>query len=415
MHESIDRHHKRSLQPVYRVAITSLLFSAALPSLIAIAFTKYFQTWHWINEPLHSLIESLGSFASITLALFILIMRRNQQLRTSYLWIACTLMGMGVLNLFHISMSPGQVSTWLHCLATLLGGLTFALVLLPKHVYNLPILQFLPCATGVCSAFLGTFSFFFPEYLPIMEDKEKFSLLAKTMNTVGGLGFLLAWFHFCLQNAEEEFRNEKILLVNFTLLFATAALLFDLSILWSPAWWMMHTVRLLAYLVLLQFFLKIYSRDIGYIRKSQSALKKRTRELERTQRHLSDIIEYSPTAITLKDVTGKFMVVNRKFSNLFAYPQEQIIGKTATDLFPADAAQHQQTEDEKVLQQGKATEIEEKYCHITDEKSCHIEKETKTFIVDRFPLKGRDNEIYGVGTVMTDISGRKQVETERKK
>ncbi|MCW5204230.1 PAS domain S-box protein, partial [Desulfobulbus sp. US4] len=415
MHEPIDRHHKRSLQPGYGLVLTSLFFSAALPSLFAIALKKYFPTWHWANEPLHSLFESIGSFAAITLALFILIMRRNRQLRPNYLWLACTLMGMGVLDLFHASMSPGNVFTWLHCLAILIGGLTVALVVFPEDLAVFPGLQCLPCVTGVCSALLGAGSIFFPEFLPIMEEQEKFSFLADSMNTVGGIGFLLACFHFCFQDVDEKIRNEKILLANFSLLFATSALLFDFSTIWGTTWWLMHVVRLLAYLVLLQFFLKIYSRDIGNIRQSQFALKQRTRELERAQRYLNDIIEYSPTAITLKDITGKFIIVNRKFSDLFACPQEKLIGKTAADLFPANAAQHQQTEDEKVIQLGKATEIEEKHCHITDEKSCYLEKEIKTFIVDRFPLKDADNAIYGVGTVMTDISERKRIETERKK
>ncbi|MCI5139042.1 MAG: PAS domain S-box protein, partial [Candidatus Electrothrix sp. AR1] len=312
-------------------------------------------------------------------------------------------------------MSPGNVFIWLHCLAILIGGLTVALVVFPEDLAVFSGLQCLPCVTGACSALLGAGSIFFPEFLPIMGEHEKFSFLANSMNTAGGIGFLLSCFHFCFQDFDGKIRNEKILLVNFSLLFATSALLFDFSTLWGATWWLMHVVRLLAYLVLLQFFLKIYSRNIGYIRQSQSELKQRTLELEHAQRHLSDIIEYSPTAITLKDITGKFIIVNRKFSDLFACPQEKLIGKTAEDLFPADAAQHQQTEDQKIIQLGEATEIEEKHCHINDEKSCHIEKETKTFIVDRFPLRGADHAIYGVGTVMTDISERKQVETERKK
>ena len=415
MQESTDRHRKRSFQPEYRILLSSLFFSAVLPLAFTAFLTFSLNTWHWPYEPLHALLESLGSFAAITLSIFILIMRRNRQLSRKYLWIASTLMGMGVLDLFHASMPPGKVFIWLHSLATMLGGLTLALVLLPEHLAGSPGSRCLPCATGVCSAFIGTFSFFFPEYLPVMLEKEKFSLLADSMSAAGGLGFFLAWFHFCLRDVGETFRNEKILLANFSLLFAAAAFLFDFSSLWSPSWWLMHVIRLVAYFVLLQFFLKIYSRDIGYIRQSQSELQQRTRELERAQRHLRDIIEYSPAAITLKDITGKFIVVNRKFSDLFTYSQEQLIGKTAADLFPADAARHQQDEDEKVIQRGEATEVEEEYCHITDEKSCHLEKETTTFIVDRFPLRGADNAIYGVGSVMTDISERNRVETERKK
>ncbi len=407
MHEPLDNKHNHLQPPAYEVALTSLLLSAALPISIILFCIFYLATWYWSYEPLHSLIESLGSFAAITLALFILIMRRNRQLRPRYLWIASTLMGMGVLDLFHASMPPGKVFIWLHCLATLFGGLTVALVLLPERLASFPMLQSLPCATGMCSTFIGTLSFFYPEYLPVMEKKETFSLVADSMNAIGGLGFLLAWFHFCVREPKEQHQHENNILANFFLLFAVAALLFKFSTLWGAVWWLMHLVRLVAYLALLRFFLKIYSRDIGRIRKSRLKLKKRTQELERTQSHLSDIIEYSPAAITLRDITGKFILVNRKFSGLFPNPHKEMIGKTAANIFPNDIAQQQRYEDDKVIQQGTPTEVEEEYPYTNGQK--------RTFIVERFPLKYPDNKTYGVGSVMTEISERKKVETERKK
>lgn len=413
MHEPLDNTHNHHV-PVYQVALTSLLFSATLP-LSFIFFCKfYLDTWTWFYEPLHSLIESLGSFAAITLALFILIMRRNLQLRPGYLWVASTLMGMGVLDLFHASMPPGKVFIWLHSLATLLGGLTAALVLLPERLASIPILQFLPCATGVCSTFIGILSFFYPEYLPVMEREKTFSLAADSMNAIGGLGFLLAWFYFCLRDSKEQHQYENNILANFFLLFAIAALLFNFSIFWGAEWWIMHIVRLVAYLVLLRFFLKIYSRDIGHIKKSRIELKKRTHELQRTQNYLIDIIEYSPSPITLKDITGKFILVNQKFSDLFAYSTDQIVNKTVEDIFPSVAAQYQQDEDKKIIEHGKATENEEKYCSVTKELTCDPVEKTQTFIVDRFPLRGHNNTIYGVGTIMTDISRRKKDEAKLK-
>jgi len=205
-----------------------------------------------------------------------------------------------------------------------------------------------------------------------------------------------------------------MILANFFLLFALAAFLFEFSTLWSLAWWLMHLIRLIAYLTLLRFFLKIYSQDIGYIRKSRLELKKRTLELEKTQSYLSDIIEYSPTAITLKDISGKFIIVNKRFSNFFTYTQEQLIGKKITDLFSDDIAQYQLTEDKKVMQRGTATKREETHCHLNEQKVCQLDEEKITFIVDRFPLKGQHKNIYGVGTIMTDISERKKNEAQLK-
>ena len=409
-----EKDNKQSLS-LYRVFFATLIPSAIIPVGIATLFNIFLDQWRWMNEPFHSLVETTGSFAAVVLSVFIIIMLRNKQLSPSYLWVACTLTGMGLLDGFHAGMSPGGTFVWLHSLATLVGGLTFALVALPDRISRLPWLQNAPYLMACCCVLLGIFSALCPEWLPAMSriGTEKFSLTAEVMNIIGGGGFLLAWCQFS-KRTSEKFSNERLLLANHCLLFGMAALLFHFSFLWDATWWLWHILRLSAYLILLLFFFRLYNLKIKFLNENQTELKKRTQELQRTQRHLSDIIEYSPTAITLKDVTGKFIVVNRKFGDLFAYPQEQLIGKTAADLFPDDAAQHQQTEDEKVLQQGVATEVEEKHCHITEEKSCSLEKKIKTFIVDRFPLKGRDNQIYGVGTVMTDISERKRVETERK-
>lgn len=406
--------YKQSL-PLYRILLTTVLPSAVLPVGIATLFNMYLDKWRWINEPFHSFVESVGSFAAVVLSGFIIIMRRNKQLSPSYLWVACTLMGMGLLDGFHAGVASGPTFVWLHSLATFVGGLTFALIVLPDRISELSWLQNAPYLMAFLSVLLGTFSILFPESVPDMAKigVNNFSFTAELMNITGGIGFLIAWCQF-YQRTPENFSLERTLLANHCLLFGMAALLFHFSFLWDATWWLWHMLRLLAYIIILLFFFNLYNKKVEKLCYSQRELKKRTLELEHTQRHLSDIIEYSPTAITLKDRAGKFIIVNRKFSDLFAHSQKQLIGKTATDLFPADTAQQQHDEDVKVIKLGKATEVEEKYCHLTEEKSCHIAKGTKTFIVDRFPLKGSNNEIYGVGTVMTDISERNRVETERK-
>lgn len=88
--------------------ITTLIPSAVIPISLALLLNNAFHEVHWVHEPFHSLLESIGAFAALVLALFILTMRRNNELKPSYIWVATTLMGMGLLDGFHAGVAPGN-------------------------------------------------------------------------------------------------------------------------------------------------------------------------------------------------------------------------------------------------------------------------------------------------------------------
>lgn len=51
---------------------------------------------------------------------------------------------------------------------------------------------------------------------------------------------------------------------------------------------------------------------------------------------LSAIINNSPAVIYLKDIQGKYILINKKYEELFHTSNEEIFGKTDHDLFPQD-------------------------------------------------------------------------------
>ncbi|MCI5122831.1 MAG: hypothetical protein D3908_16910, partial [Candidatus Electrothrix sp. AUS4] len=63
---------KKHTLSLYRVLFTTILPSAALPVGIAALLNIYLDEWRWINEPFHSLVESMGSFAAVILSIFII-------------------------------------------------------------------------------------------------------------------------------------------------------------------------------------------------------------------------------------------------------------------------------------------------------------------------------------------------------
>ena len=258
--------------PWWYPLLTTVLPSAVLPVASAILFDLYLDSERWANEPLHSLVEGVGSFSAIVLALFILIMRRSEQLRPGYIWVATTLMGMGLLDGFHAGIQPGPAFVWLHSVATLMGGLTFALVVLPEHLSAAPRLRIAPYLMAAVSVALGIGSILRPDLIPAMTRDGAFTPIAEWLNLLGGAGFIVAWVHFAWGGGGEE-QPERLLLANHCLLFGMAGLLFHFSALWDATWWLWHGVRLMAYLVILWFFLNIYHSNVIRLRESERALR----------------------------------------------------------------------------------------------------------------------------------------------
>jgi diguanylate cyclase (GGDEF)-like protein/PAS domain S-box-containing protein len=288
--------------------ITSVLPSAVIPIALAALFNIFIQNKNWSNIPFHALIEGVGSFAAIMLALFILIMRHNKQLNPSYIWIATSLMGMGILDGFHASIEPGVAFVWLHSIATFLGGLTFALIVLPERISALPKFHSVPYFTATLCIFLGGISIFFPELIPNMTIQGQFTTIAELLNIIGGLGFIVAWYHFSWHSKTND-KNEKLLLANHCLLFAMAGLLFHFSSLWDTTWWLWHILRLFAYLVILWFFLNVYNRDVQSFRLAKK------------------VVENTSEAVIITNPDGTIIDINNAYERITGYKREELIGK----------------------------------------------------------------------------------------
>jgi len=378
--------------------------SAVIPVAGALIFNQFFATFHWVHEPFHSLVEAIGSFAALILALFIITMRNNKQLNPRYIWVATTLMAMGLLDGFHAGVSPGNEFVWLHSLATFLGGVTFALVVLPDRISRLPILNFAPAFMALCAISIGLLSVAFPNLIPSMLNNGQFTVTAELLNIIGGVGFIIASVYFIRKNNIED-KFERHLLANHTLLFGAAALLFHFSIIWDATWWLWHILRLAAYLVILTLFLRIYLESVTKIRINEQKLKENKLELEHERTLTNGIIENTPSLIALKDLEEKYILVNDPFSRLTNSSKEQIYGQTASELFQPNIANQLIELDKAVLTQNQSVE---------SEISMSIKGQDFTFITTAFPLKDANKNIYAIGSILTDITQRKKTEDNLK-
>jgi PAS domain S-box-containing protein len=131
--------------------------------------------------------------------------------------------------------------------------------------------------------------------------------------------------------------------------------------------------------------------------------KRAEQELRQSEDRIRAILDFSPNWIFLKDTEGRYLLVSKEVERVFRVSQEQIIGKTDSEIFPAKLAAEIRANDLKVLREGVTMEFEE----IAD-----LEDGRHTSIVHKFPLFDTHGNIYATGGVATDITERKKAEIE---
>jgi PAS domain S-box-containing protein len=115
---------------------------------------------------------------------------------------------------------------------------------------------------------------------------------------------------------------------------------------------------------------------------------------------LRAILEYSPSSIFVKDLQGRYLIVNRQWSWITGIPVEDVLGATATVSWPDEAATI--AEKERVL-------LETGVPQVSDERM-NTRVGARDFRVSRFLLFDGDGAPYGMGGIATDITARTEAE-----
>jgi PAS domain S-box-containing protein len=141
--------------------------------------------------------------------------------------------------------------------------------------------------------------------------------------------------------------------------------------------------------------------EVAQRRKHQELLASHADELRSQEARLESILDNSTTVVYLKDLQGRYLLVNRHYERLFHVKREDVVGKTDYDLFPRKHADAFAANDRRVLAASGPVEFEEIAPHDDGEH---------TYISIKFPLRDAAGEIYGVCGISTDITERKRLE-----
>ena len=126
-------------------------------------------------------------------------------------------------------------------------------------------------------------------------------------------------------------------------------------------------------------------------------------EMRQRSGRIQAILDHVPSAIYMKDLAGRYLMVNHYFEELLDKPSLMILGKTNYELFPKDQADIFYAQDQEVLNAKILRECDE---------LVELNGKSSIFHIIKFPLLTADGLPYVICGVASDISDRKKFEEE---
>ena len=110
----------------------------------------------------------------------------------------------------------------------------------------------------------------------------------------------------------------------------------------------------------------------------------------------------SSAGITLKDVDGRYLLVNESFAKSVGMKPEDFAGRSAHDIFPGECSNTVEIEDRHVLQTGEVSTVER--------QGKSLDHRNRNLLVQKAPIKSPAGEVTAIVTTLSDITDLKRAE-----
>ena len=125
--------------------------------------------------------------------------------------------------------------------------------------------------------------------------------------------------------------------------------------------------------------------------------------LRQSHRLLQSIMEGVNEIIFVKDLQGRYVMINAPGAQMIGHSVAEVIGKTDFEIVPAETAEAATATDAQVLQTGETH---------TYEVAVPFPSGVRTFLATKSPQYGPSGEIIGLVGVSLDVTDRRQLEQQ---
>jgi PAS domain S-box-containing protein len=293
-----------------------IVFSLAILVPEILQIFGVFDHIYFIETALHSAIEAIGAIMSILIAILIFIRFSFNKGELDYHFIAMGFLGMGIFDLLHSFLNPGNHFVVTHVFALLSAGFWFGLLVLPEKIK----IKLQQIRIDYVVAFIWVLVIlalsFTPSKIPILIADGEFTNLAFVISVLSSIGFFAGVFKLLLRYRKEN-ESEIFLIAVIAFLQGLACILFRTSEVWDLNWWIWHFCRLTAATILFYSFFIVF-------RKMYSDLKVNIE-------NQNAILDAMPFGLMIIDKNKKVLQINQAAKKLTGFSDENIIGKSCFD------------------------------------------------------------------------------------
>jgi diguanylate cyclase (GGDEF)-like protein/PAS domain S-box-containing protein len=121
-----------------------------------------------------------------------------------------------------------------------------------------------------------------------------------------------------------------------------------------------------------------------------------------SETYMNAILRHSPALISVKDLEGNVVLASEHFNYMAMMDDNGFVGKNVFDIYPKDVAQSMWDIETATRTNKQTYELELDLLH--------KDGSLRTYLIVKFPLLDKDNQLFGVCTIGTDITERKLAE-----